>query len=73
MPGESEKSGSGDVLQGEAATEAHRGIAMVNYMAQDRPDLSATARGRSQGLANPTTGTEECVKGTIRHLASHPR
>lgn len=45
----------------------------MNYMAQDRPDLPATARVLSQMMAEKKTGSEEHLKRTARHPASHPR
>lgn len=44
-------------------------IAIMNYMAQDRPDLPVTERVMSQKMAKPTFDTE-CLKRTIRHLSS---
>lgn len=41
-------------------------------MAQDRLDMAVTATVLPQRMAVPTEGAEVCLKGGIRHLASHP-
>lgn len=38
------------------------GIAIINYVAQDRPDLAVTARALSQRMASPTDDTKYCLK-----------
>lgn len=48
-------------------------ITIINYMAQDRPDLLATAGLLSRHMATPIGGTNVCLKGAIRYLSSHPR
>ena len=47
---------NGEELQGELATKVRRGIARINYMAQDRPDLSAAAKTMSQHMSQPREG-----------------
>lgn len=42
-------------------------------MAQDYPDLPATARALSQHVSDPVQGTYMCLKWAIRHLPSQPR
>ena len=51
-----DNAGTGEELQGEIATKVRRGIARVNYMAQDRPDLSAAAKTMSQHMSKPRDG-----------------
>ena len=46
----------GEELQGEMATKVRRGIARINYMAQDRLDLSAAAKAMSQHMSQPQEG-----------------
>lgn len=60
-------------LIGYQAIHVRRGIAITNYMAQDRPNLSVTARVLSQHLATPTEGTEMSLKRAIRYLSTHLR
>lgn len=50
----------------------HEGVAIINYMAPGWPDFSVPARVLCQSMSTPTIGTEECLKRTIRYLASHP-
>lgn len=48
-------------------------MAIIDYAAQDRPDLGVTASVVSARIASPTEGIDHCLKRAIRHLASHPR
>ena len=65
---------SGNQLLSEKdATRYRRGAARVNYMAQDRPDLSVASRVLSQGMSSPTSLDEARLKRAIRYLKSHPR
>ena len=68
-----EKIGSGDELTSDMATKVRRSIARINYMAQDRPDLSAAAKVLSQYMAKPREGTVPLVKRCVRYLKKHPR
>ena len=63
---------SGEELQGEMATKVRRGIARINYMAQDRPDLSAAAKAMSQHMARPREGVLNSVKRCVRYLKKYP-
>ena len=63
---------SGEELQGEMASKVRRGIARVNYMAQDRPDLSAAAKAMSQHMAQPREGVLNSLKRCVRYLKKHP-
>lgn len=62
-----EKSGMWEPLVGERASMARRGIAIVNCMAQDRPDMAVAARVQPQRMSAPTQGTKHCLK-TARFL-----
>jgi hypothetical protein len=55
------------------ATRFRRGAARINYMAQDRPDLSVASRILSQGMSSPTVNDEVRLKRVIRYLKVHPR
>ena len=68
-----EKIGSGDELTSDMATKVRRSIARINYMAQDRPDLSAAAKVLSQYMAKPREGTVPLVKRCVRYIKKHPR
>ena len=54
------------------ATKVRRGIARVNYMAQDRPDLSAVAKTMSQHMAKPHEGVVPLLKRCVKYLKRFP-
>ena len=68
-----DKLGDGEEADEEGARRIRRGIARINYMAQDRPDLSVASRMLSQRMAKPTSGTEVGLKRVIRYVRGHPR
>lgn len=68
-----DKSGSGAFLVGDRASKARRGVAIINYMAQGRPDMVLTARVLSHRMTASIEGTDICLNGGIRCLASHMR
>ena len=68
-----EKIATGEELTSDMATKVRRSIARINYMAQDRPDLSAAAKALSQYMAKPREGTVPLVKRCVRYLKRHPR
>jgi hypothetical protein len=68
-----EKDLPGDVeMEGKEATKYRRGVARVNYLAQDRPDLAVAASLLSRSMAKPMVGDEVRLKRTVRYLKSHP-
>ena len=54
------------------AKRYRRGVARVNFMAQDRPDLSVSSRIMSQFMATPREGDEKLLKRVIRYLRKYP-
>ena len=68
-----QKLGNGEMLEASEASWLRRGIARVNYMAQDRPDLTYAARELSRFMAVPTEGTKAGLSHVIRYLRLHPR
>ena len=54
------------------ATKVRRGIARVNYMAQDRPDLSAVAKTMSQHMSKPHEGVVPLLKRCVKYLKRFP-
>lgn len=52
---------------------ARRGNVIINYMAQDGPDLVVRARVLPHRVDTPTDGTEICLRRAIRYMSSHPR
>ena len=68
-----EQSTIGEELREDEAKQVRRAIARINYMAQDRPDLSVAARVLSQCMAHPREGVRQGVKRVIRYLSGRPR
>ena len=64
---------NGEELHEEEARRARRAIARINYMAQDRPDISVAARVLSQCMAGPREGVLPAIKRVIRYLRRYPR
>ena len=62
---------TGDELNENEARRARRAIARMNYMSQDRPDLSVAARMMSQYMSRPREGI--VIKRAIRYLKRYPR
>ena len=55
------------LLEGPAATQ-HRGfVALLNYIAHDRPDLSFCAKELSQTTARLRIGDEVVIKRAVRY------
>ena len=67
-----DKVGVGEELTSEVAMKVHRGIARVNYMAHDRPDLSAEAKVMSQRMAKPREGVVPILKRCVRYMKKYP-
>jgi len=65
--------GGDEVLGTLAATRFRRSAAMINYMAQDRPDLSFASKETSRGMASPTEKDVIKLKRCIRYLMKVPR
>ena len=59
-------------MTSQQATLFRRGAARVNYMSQDRPDLSVASRMLSQRMSNPMQGDEIALKRVIIYLRLHP-
>ena len=55
-------------LDRDASRVYRRTAARINYMAQDRADLSFTAKELSRAMANPTEGDVVRLKRTLRYL-----
>ena len=60
-------------MQNLEATKYRRGVARINYLAQDRPDLAVAANLLARSMAHPKVGDEIKLKRVIRYLKSHPR
>lgn len=63
----------GQSLHLERTRSAGRRIAILNYIAQDRPDLSVSLRVLSQQMSCPVEGTEVGVKRAVRDFQEHPK
>jgi len=55
------------------ATRFRRAAARINYMSQDRSDLSVGSRRLSQGMSVPKQSDELKLKRVLRYLKDHPR
>jgi hypothetical protein len=72
-PVSADKEPAGEVeMEGPDATKYRRGVARVNYLAQDRPDLAVAASLLSRSMAKPMVGDEVRLKRVLRYLKSHP-
>lgn len=61
------------VLNAKSATQFRRAAARINYMSQDRPDISTASRLLSQGMKEPKASDELKLKRVMRYLKDHPR
>ena len=64
---------TGEELNEDEARTARRAIARMNYMAQDRPDLSVAARVMSQHMSQPREWIVPVIKRAMRNLKRYPR
>ena len=64
---------TGDELNEDGARRARRAIARMNYISQDQPDLSVSARVMSQYMSRPREGIVPVIKRAIRYLKRYPR
>ena len=55
------------------ASEYRRAVARINYMSQDRCDLSSASRTMPQSMSDPRVGDEALVKRAIIYLRTYPR
>ena len=53
---------------GDVATKVRRGIARINYMSQDRPDLSPVAKVMSQHMSKPREGAVHTLQRCVCYL-----
>ncbi len=60
-------------LTGQSATRYRRVAAILNYAAQDRPDIGFAVKEVARGMARPTVRDEMAAKRIIRYLCKHPR
>ena len=60
------------LMSASEAKHYRRAVARVNFMAQDRCDLSSAVKVLSQSMANPREGDEGMIKRVIRYLRMYP-
>ena len=65
--------GGNEALDDKSATMFRRLAAMLNYMAQDRPDLSFASKEVSRCMAKPTQKDVVKLKRIIRYLSEAKR
>ena len=61
-----------ELLDRDGARRYRRAAARINYLAQDRADISFTAKELSRAMANPTQGDIVRLKRALRYLQGHP-
>ena len=66
------KIATGEELGPESATKVRRSRARINYMAQDRPDLSVVAKIMSQHMSKPHEGIVPVLKRCVKYLKRFP-
>jgi hypothetical protein len=59
-------------MPSEEATKYRRGVARLNYLAQDRVDVAFAASVLARSMATPKVGDEVPLKRVLRYLRSHP-
>ena len=62
-----------ELMKPAEAAQFRRGAAKLNYLAQDRLDLSFAAKEVSARMAAPKVGDEVALKRVIRYLRLYPR
>ena len=62
-----------EALDEKRAGEVRRWIAIMNYVAQDRPDLGYAVKECARMMSRPTTKTERAIKRLARYLRQCPR
>ena len=60
------------LLETDAATLHRSLVALLNYISQDRPDLSFSAKELSQTMARPRVGDDRGIKRVVRYLHRFP-
>ena len=63
---------SNNPSSGPDATRYPRAAARINYIAQDRPDLSFASKVAAIRMGSPDEEDEEIIKGIIRYLQGRP-
>ena len=55
------------------ASRFRRAAAKINYLSQDRLDISFASKEISRHMSSPKVGDEVLVKRVVRYLKQHPR
>jgi hypothetical protein len=72
-PGGAESKGGPEIpLSGADATLYRRGVAIINFLAQDRGDLSYASKELSRRMSSPTSSDLPALKRVVRYLRAHP-
>jgi hypothetical protein len=66
------KGGPESALNSEESTLYRRGVAIINFLAQDRGDLSYASKELSRKMSAPLTSDLPALKRVARYLRSHP-
>ena len=60
-------------MDGPQASKFRRGVAKLNYLAQDRGDMAYASKGVSKHMAKPCLRDEKMLIRAIEYLRKHPR
>ena len=55
------------------ASRFRRAAAKINYLSQDRLDITFASKEISRHMSSPKVGDEALVKRVVRYLKQHPR
>ena len=74
FPGGAESQGGTEErpLTAEESTMYRRGVAIINFLAQDRGDLAYASKELSRRMAAPVSSELPALKRVARYLRSHP-
>ena len=60
-------------MDGPQASNIRRGVAKLNYLAQDRGDMAYASKGVSKHMAKPCLRDKKMLTRAIEYLRKHPR
>ena len=69
----SDVDGSDENMNSADASRFRRGAAKLNYLSQDRVDISFASKEISRHMSSPKIGDDVLLKRVVRYLQKHPR
>ena len=64
---------SDELLEGTEIRRFRGGVARINYLAQDRPDMSYAAKELCKRMHAPCVGDLKAIERVVKYVASEPR